>query len=121
MLKGLSYQKGIDNFDTIMPKDRINKLHQACLETKGFKWCEHNFIQWIICVAGRESHCSKECRYRLKIKLPLQTNAIRIEIMFPSDRCGKKVKSNCIGGHPLDYEICTYNENDEFPQPKPFR
>jgi len=47
------------------------------------------------------------CRYRMKyVSLPLQRNALRVEIMTPADRCGWMLKEGRIGGHPDDYHPC---------------
>ena len=47
------------------------------------------------------------CRYRLPYEKPSrQQNSLRIEIFYPSDRCGWAIKEGRIGGHPDDYERC---------------
>lgn len=114
MLTGLAYQKGLDSFDKIMPKNRAYNLYKAALETKGFAWVNNSFVKWILCVVGREERkltppCTKNCKYRMPYTQPsLQRNALRIEMFSPADRCGWKLKTGRIGGHPDDYHPCTF-------------
>jgi hypothetical protein len=54
-LTGLAYQRGVDQFELVMPKDCVARLHRAWIATKGFKAIEKgSFVRWIIAVAGRE-------------------------------------------------------------------
>jgi len=116
-LTGLAYINGLDSFDEVMTRERVLNLFNACLETKGFKWVELNFINWIICIAGRELRkrpvlntpdCVSGCKYRMKYEqLGSQTNALRVEIIPPSDRCGWNLKDGRMGGRPDDYYPCT--------------
>lgn len=116
-LTGLAYQRGIDSFDDIMPKERVYNLYVACLRAKGFSWVESSFVNWILCIAGRADRalrrrqppCEDNCKYRMPYisSLDLQRNALRVEIFTPSDRCGWKLKSGRMGGRPDDYHPCT--------------
>jgi hypothetical protein len=117
-LTGLAYQRGIDSFDKVMPRERAYSLYVACLRTKGFSWVESSFINWVLCVAGREDRaarpkkpvCEKDCKWRMPYtsNLDLQRNALRVEIFSPSDRCGWRLKSGRMGGRPDDYHPCTH-------------
>ena len=118
-LTGLAYIKGLDSFDDVMPQERVLNLFNACLETKGFKWVELNFINWVICVAGREilnrpelttPDCVSGCKYLMKYEqLGPQANTLRIEIIPPSDRCGWNLKDGRVGGRPDDYYPCQFS------------
>ena len=58
--------------------------------------------------------CQKNCKWRMKYNdFSLQINAIRTEVasMVAVERCGWNLKPNRIGGHPLDYAPCTFNES----------
>lgn len=118
-ITGLAYTKGLDSFDAVMPRERVLRLFDACYETKSFKWMESSFIDWILCVAGRELRkigaleplpkCADNCKYRMPYASPgLQCNALRVEIFSPADRCGWRLKDGRIGGRPDDYYPCTY-------------
>jgi hypothetical protein len=57
--------------------------------------------------------CKKKCKWRRKYNnFSLQSNALRVEAasMVATWRCGWNLKSNRIGGHPLDYAPCTFNK-----------
>ena len=118
-ISGLAYSKGLDFFDEVMPRSRVLSLFDACLETKGFDWVESSFIDWILCIAGRElrkkgmlrpvPECNAICKYRQPYETQgLQRNALRIEIFPPADRCGWNLKEGRIGGRPDDYYPCTF-------------
>lgn len=52
--EGFAWIKGVEFFNQIMPEERFRKLYYSILETKGFKWAEIHFINWVVCLAGRE-------------------------------------------------------------------
>lgn len=113
--EGLAFSRGVDSFCDLMPRERALKLYKANLELKGFSWVDRYFASWIVSVAGKEAKisapvCVKDCPYRMKYddNIPLQKNALRIEMMDPADRCGFRLKSNRIGGRPDDYHPCTF-------------
>jgi hypothetical protein len=55
------------------------------------------------------SICGVDCKYRIFPEgLSLQRNALRVESMSPSQRCGKNLKENRIGGRWDDYHPCDY-------------
>lgn len=109
---GLAYTKGLDRFDELMPVSRVSKLLRACNEHYGFKWVDANFIQYLLHVVWREETaptCKENCEYRTKYdSMPLQQNALRIEVGSPADRCTAKLKFGRIGGMPDDYHPCTF-------------
>ena len=48
-----------------------------------------------------------DCKYRrFPEELPLQRNALRVEVMAPDNKCGWALKSGRIGGHNSDYHVC---------------
>jgi len=127
-VRGLAYIKGLDYFDELMPEERLFSLFKGAQRAYGFDYITSGkFIDWIICVVGREHReqnlfgvvveeteqprvapvCKKDCPYRMKFStLPNQRNAPRVEIIAPSDRCGWKLKDGRIGGTPEDYHPC---------------
>lgn len=113
--RGLAHIKGLDLFDSVMSSLRIISLFYGCCQTKGFDWVEREFVNWIISVAGRESRlpkCSASCKYRMPYEqLKPQKNALRIEMFYPSDRCGYNLKPGRIGGRPDDYYPCSFRSN----------
>lgn len=55
--------------------------------------------------------CKPDCPYRQKFNgYDLQRNALRMETasLVQAERCGWNIKPGKIGGHPLDYEACTF-------------
>jgi len=128
-VRGLAYIKGLDYFDELMPEERLRSLFRGARSAYGFDYITSGkFIDWILCVVGREHReqnlfgdgeepnwqtpglpvCKKDCPYRMKYAtLPNQRNALRVEIIAPSDRCGWKLKDGRIGGTPEDYHPCT--------------
>lgn len=111
---GFAFQKGLERFDELMPKDRVAKLLRACHEHYGHKWVEKKFIQYLLHVVWRQETapvCGPNCGYRIKYDAtPLQQNALRVEIFTPSDRCTAKLKFDRIGGRPDDYHPCNFHE-----------
>jgi len=108
----------LDFFDQTMPKSRALDLYLGAIESKGFKWVESHFVDWLIAISGRAHredglfppNCRKNCEYRQKYDSgSLQINALRVEIFSPSDRCGWNLKSGRIGGRPDDYFPCTFH------------
>lgn len=112
---GLAFQKGLERFDELMPKERAAKLYRACYEHYGHKWVQKKFITYLLHVVWREETaptCSSNCGYRMKYDAtPLQQNALRVEIFTPSDRCSAKLKFDRIGGRPDDYHPCNFCES----------
>jgi len=116
---GLAFQAGVDDFGKVMPRHRFADLHHACLETRGFKWVDANFVRWVVCLAVRAVRsepemptCTKgDCKWRMKYAdLPPQKNALRVEIWSPADRCGWNLKAGRMGGRPDDYLPCPYSQ-----------
>lgn len=117
MTSGIAYIRGLDCFSEAISLDRFSKLYRAYLETRGFKWVESHFINTIIAIAGRYHRecglfpptCCVDCKYRITPKpLDLQRNALRVEFMSPSQRCGWNLKDGRLGGVWDDYHICTF-------------
>lgn len=57
--------------------------------------------------------CVTNCEYRITFDgYDLQRNALRTETahMVQRERCGWNLKQGTIGGHPLDYAPCTFNQ-----------
>lgn len=117
-ISGLAHIKGLNSFPEAMPVDRFSKLHRAYLETKGFKWVENHFINTVLAIAGRYHRdnglfvpqcTSGPCKYRMKFDVDKrQVNALRIETICFSDRCGWNLKDGRIGGRSDDYHACPY-------------
>jgi len=114
---GLAHIQGLDHFLEAVPFDRFSKLHRAYLETKGMKWVSIHFIKTILAIAGRyhrKNHlfppnCIANCKYRITPPSPeRQSNALRIEIMSFTPRCGWNLKDGRIGGCFDDYYPCTF-------------
>ncbi|MCD6186235.1 MAG: hypothetical protein J7K84_10725 [Deltaproteobacteria bacterium] len=62
---------------------------------------------------GPIPECSVDCQWRKPFNdFALQKNAIRSELasMIASIRCGWNLKKGALGGHPLDYEPCTFTK-----------
>lgn len=60
---------------------------------------------------NKPPECALVCKWRQEYRsLTPQVNALRIELpsMVAAHRCGWRLKPNVIGGHPLDYEPCTF-------------
>jgi len=60
---------------------------------------------------GTPPECAADCQWRQKFEgFDLQRNALRTETahLVEPYRCGWNIKPDSMGGHPLDYEPCTY-------------
>lgn len=83
---------------------RINHARLACRsrieEIRPSRVCEDNKTTRPVCQAT--------CKWRIKANFNLQRNALRIETMVESNRCGWNIKPGVMGGHPLDYEPCFF-------------
>jgi hypothetical protein len=114
---GLAYIEGVENFSDVLPLKRAESLLKACLETRGAKWVERNFVRYLVHVAHRSAHmpaCENGCPYRCDPpSLPLQQNALRVEIITPSPRCGARLRYGRSGGHYDDYLPCTFHNRTE--------
>lgn len=119
-ISGLAYSKGIDNFEDIMPKKRMDSLFKAYIETKGNLFSstlEDDFCLFILAILGREDKnypqvpvCNSDCKYHMKYAaLGLQRNALRVEIFEPQDRCGWNIIDGRLGGRPDDYHPCPHH------------
>lgn len=114
--RGIAYCRyGFEGFEEVMPKDRFRNLMYAIAETTGYAYIESGkFLNWIMMVCGRELRqntpiCSDNCDYRIYPEgTTLQKNALRIESLTSSQRCGKSLKSGAIGGHWCDYHECMH-------------
>ena len=51
--EGFAWTKGVDNFSSVMPRERFNKLYQATINTRGRRWADIHFLNWVTNIAVR--------------------------------------------------------------------
>ena len=115
---GQAHVRGVEGFETLMPHESAMKLIFAWLSHSGFAWVEANAVSYLVNIAGRRLRSNRppcpprgqRCKWRKSMKQEhystLRPTALRVEVMAPEDRCGWRLRGDCIGGHFFDYLPC---------------
>ena len=114
IIKGIAHQKGYDL--GYLGYDLFASLYAGLLATKPRKYFDE--LRWIrfflryLMIKNTPPKCQEKCKWRMRFDgYNLQRNALRMELasLVHRWRCGWRLKDDCIGGHPLDYEDCYHS------------
>lgn len=111
-LTSFAFSKGCERFEEVMPKSRVKKIIERLKKERGMEWFNLHGCKYIVHYAYMEENrpeCSTDCGYRiLPEPLAPQCNALRVEIMSLTPRCGAMLRYGRIGGNINDYCPCRY-------------